>query len=193
MLKNQRNNLLANAVPQPLRWADCHLPHTETVYPGTRSQSDRTPLPSKGNHSSSANRGSLCSAPALANTTPAPLPGSGRSFVQFQGAKPSSHSTSPFYFARVFPVSSPFWAGSPSQLTAPSHLGFAAGPPHLAHATLPETGARVTVSVRRMVVHLPQSFDGVHLKSSPPYSKQQFHPDRRSRAAPDRSSRDVHE
>ena len=166
MLKNQRNNLLAHAVPQPLRWADCHLPHIETVYPGTRSQSDRTPLPSKsnpignpgnfsnpansansanavepthlpskGNHSSSANRGSLCSAPALANTTPAPLPGSGRSFVQFQGAKPSSHSTSPFYFARVFPVSSPFWAGSPSQLAAPSQLGFAAGPPHLARAS----------------------------------------------------------
>jgi hypothetical protein len=141
MLKNQRNTLQAkSSQPLPLQWPNCHLPHTATVYPGTRSQSERTPLPSKGNPignlGNSMNRAiSAGSAPALTKTTPAPLPGRCRSLVQFQGANPSSHSTSPFYFAGVCAVSSPFWAGSPSQLPAPSHVGLAAVPPHRARAS----------------------------------------------------------
>ena len=46
MLKNQRNTLQAKpAKPQPLQWADCHLPHVDTPYPGTRSLSERRALP----------------------------------------------------------------------------------------------------------------------------------------------------
>ena len=118
MLKNQRNTLPAHpGQPQPLQWADCHIPHVDTVHPGTRSQSERTPLPSKGkplgnlgnsaNPANPAGHGSANfagSAPEPANTTPAPLSGSGQSCVQFQGANTSSHSTSPFYFSRVSPI-----------------------------------------------------------------------------------------
>jgi len=51
MLKNQRNTLQAKpGQPQPLRWADCHIPHTDSVYPGTRSLSERlAPTANSGN------------------------------------------------------------------------------------------------------------------------------------------------
>jgi len=46
MLKNQRNTLQARSgQPLPLQWADCHIPHIDTVYPGTRSLSKRRALP----------------------------------------------------------------------------------------------------------------------------------------------------
>ena len=46
MLKNQRNTLQARSgQPLPLQWADCHIPHIDTVYPGTRSLSERRALP----------------------------------------------------------------------------------------------------------------------------------------------------
>ena len=46
MLKNHRNTPQANSgQPQPLQWADCHIPHIDTVYLGTRSVSERRALP----------------------------------------------------------------------------------------------------------------------------------------------------
>jgi len=45
MLKNHRNTLQAKpGQPQPLQWADCHIPHIDTLYPGTRSLSERLAL-----------------------------------------------------------------------------------------------------------------------------------------------------
>ena len=46
MLKNLRNTLQAKpGQPQPLQWADCHIPHTEFPIPGARSQAERRALP----------------------------------------------------------------------------------------------------------------------------------------------------
>lgn len=42
MLKNQRNNLQAKpGTPQPIQWVDCHIPHVDTLHPGTRTPAER--------------------------------------------------------------------------------------------------------------------------------------------------------
>jgi hypothetical protein len=66
MLKNQRNTLHAKSgQPQPLQWADCHIPHIDTVYLGTRSQAQRQALP--------ANSGNGQPPPASLLRLPTPL------------------------------------------------------------------------------------------------------------------------